>query len=104
MEASLPVVIQRLTGRRVCKNCGALFHMTNKPPQKSGVCDVCNGELYQRADDNEETIKKRMSVYLESTMPMVDYYRDQGKLVKIDADQDSGEVCKAALKIFKNVA
>ena len=54
------LLLKRLTGRRVCRKCGALFHMTNKPPKKAGVCDVCGGELYQRADDNEETIKARM--------------------------------------------
>lgn len=100
LEASLPVVIQRLTGRRVCRQCGALFHATNKPPKIEGKCDVCNGELYQRADDNEETIKKRMDVFLDNTRPMIEYYRAQGKLIMISADQDSQEVVKDAMKLF----
>jgi adenylate kinase len=100
MEASLPVVVQRLTGRRVCKNCGALYHIKNKPPKQSEICDICGGPLYQRADDNEETIKKRMDVYLESTMPMIDYYKEQGKLVQLDADQDSEKVLKIAQEMF----
>jgi len=67
MEASLEIVIQRLTGRRVCRQCGALFHVKNMPSKKEGICDACGGELYQRPDDNEDTIATRMEVYLEST-------------------------------------
>lgn len=100
MEATLPVVLQRLTGRRVCKNCGALYHVMNKPSKQENICDECGGQLYQRADDNEATISKRMDVYLESTMPMIDYYKAQGKLVRIDADQDSKQVLDVAQKIF----
>lgn len=100
LESSLPVIIQRLTGRRVCRNCGALFHMTNKPPRREGVCDACGGTLYQRADDNEETIKTRMDVYLKNTMPIVDYYKAQGKLMKVDGDKDSRELQKDLMHIF----
>jgi adenylate kinase len=100
MEASLAVVVRRLTGRRVCKACGALYHLQNMPPKKSGVCDKCGGELYQRADDNEETIKKRMSVYNESTRPIIDFYKGQGKLKTINADLEADEVKKALLKIL----
>ena len=69
MEADFDVLLGRLTGRRVCRKCGALFHMTNKPSSKAGVCDVCGGELYQRTDDNEKTIRARMQVYQEATSP-----------------------------------
>ena len=69
MEADLDVLLGRLTGRRVCRKCGALFHMTYKPPLKDGICDVCGGELYQRTDDNEKTIQARMQVYQEATTP-----------------------------------
>ena len=99
-EASLSTVIQRLTGRRVCRNCGALFHVVNKPPQKANVCDVCGGELYQRADDNEETIKTRMDVYLKNLKPMLEYYRSKKLLKTISADQNSEEVHKVLLKMF----
>lgn len=92
LQATLPVIITRLTGRRVCRNCGALFHMVNKPPQKDGVCDSCSGELYQRADDNEETIKNRMKVYMGSTEPIISYYADQDKLESVDADKGASEV------------
>ena len=100
LESSLPVIIQRLTGRRVCRNCGALFHIKNKPPREEGVCDVCKGEVYQRADDNEETIKTRMDVYLKNAKPIVDYYQAQGKLKEVDADKSSQEVLKILMSMF----
>lgn len=100
LDASLPVVIRRLTGRRVCRNCGAIFHIENNPPKEEGVCNECGGEVYQRADDNEETIKTRMDVYLKNTKPVVDYYEAQGKLKKVDADKDSQEVLETLMKIF----
>jgi adenylate kinase len=100
LETSLPVVIQRLTGRRICRNCGALFHIKNKPPQRDGVCDECGGEIYRRADDNEETIKTRMDVYLKNTKPIVDYYESIGKLKKVNADKDAQEVQEILMKIF----
>ncbi len=100
MEASLEVVLQRLTGRRVCKKCGALFHLTNMPSRKEGICDVCGGELYQRTDDNKETIMKRMSVYNEQTRPIIDFYKGQGKLKTVNADTGADDVRKALLQIL----
>jgi len=100
LESTLPVIIQRLTGRRVCRNCGALYHIVNKPAQKDNVCDECGGELYKREDDNEETIKTRMDVYLMSTKPIIEYYESQGQLKKINGDQESGVVQKQLLEIF----
>ncbi len=100
MEANLPVILQRLTGRRVCRECGALFHVSNKPPLKLGVCDLCNGVLYQRPDDNEETIKTRMSVYVKSTSPIIEYYAAQNKLRKVDADRDSNIVKNELIQLF----
>lgn len=92
MEVSLPVIIQRLTGRRVCRECGDLFHVTNKPPHQSGRCDECGGEIYQRPDDNEETIRTRMDVYLKNTAPVIGYYRSLGKLQEVDGSRDSREL------------
>ena len=89
MEATLPVILKRISGRRICKACSAVFHATNKPPKVTGVCDVCQGTLYQRTDDNEETVKKRMNVYTESTSPILDYYRKQNKLRTIDGDEET---------------
>jgi len=101
MEASLPILIQRLTGRRVCRKCGALYHVQNMPSKKAGVCDVCGGELYQRADDNEATIKNRMDVYLKNTMPIVDYYEKQGKIRKVNAERPTQELLKELGGLFK---
>ena len=100
LDSTLPVIIQRLTGRRICRDCGALFHIINKPPKKAGVCDACGGEVYQRADDNEETIKTRMDVYLKNTKPIIEYYQRQNKLKKVDADKDSQEVRDILMKAF----
>lgn len=100
MESTLPVIIQRLGGRRVCKNCGALYHIRNKPPKKDKICDLCGGELYQRADDNEVTIRTRMDVYLKSTRLVIDYYQAQGKLKKLDGDKDCEEVQAVLMQIF----
>ena len=100
LDSTLPVVVQRLTGRRVCRNCGALYHIVNKPSKKNGLCDECGGELYQRADDNEETINTRMEVYLKSTTPIIDYYDKQKKLKKFDGDKDSKDLEKILMKTF----
>jgi adenylate kinase len=81
------VILERITGRRVCKNCGATYHIKYKAPQEEGVCDACGGELYQRADDTEETARKRIEVYREQTAPLIDYYEEQGMLVDIEGDQ-----------------
>ena len=93
MEASLPVIIQRLTGRRVCKKCGALFHVKNKKPKKESICDACGGPLYQRSDDNEQTIKNRMKVYMDNTAPLLEYYQKQKKLKTFNADSGADKAC-----------
>ena len=99
-EATLPVITQRLGGRRVCRKCGALFHASNRPPKKAGVCDHCGGELYQRADDNEQTIKTRMDVYLNNTLPIVDYYQKNKILKKLDGDRESEDLQEELLAAF----
>ncbi len=73
-------LIGRLTGRRTCRSCGAGFHVMFDPPKKPGVCDKCSGELYQRDDDNETTVKSRLEVYDKQTKPLIDYYQNQAKL------------------------
>lgn len=100
METSMPTIIQRLTGRRICRQCGAIFHLTNRPPKKTGACDACHGELYQRADDNEETIRNRMDVYVEKTAPIIDYYEKQGKLERIAGDKEAEDLLKIVVKIL----
>ena len=74
----------RLLGRRVCKACGATYHVVNMPPKTEGVCDNCGGELMQRADDNEETVSNRIEVYNSQTMPLVEYYEKAGNIAHID--------------------
>ena len=77
-------LITRLTGRRVCKACGASFHVVNIPPKKEGICDYCGGELIQRADDNPETVTNRIDVYEAQTMPLIEYYEKAGNIAHID--------------------
>jgi len=102
MEASLPIILQRLTGRRVCRKCGAIIHIKNRPSKLVGVCDVCSGELYQRPDDTEETIKNRMQIYAEKTAPIVDYYAKQGKLETLSGDEETEDLLKIVTKIFND--
>lgn len=73
-------LLVRLIGRSTCRDCGSMFHQTTHPPKKEGVCDGCGGELYQRPDDNEETIRQRLKVYTSETEPLREYYQKQGKL------------------------
>jgi adenylate kinase len=101
IEAQPSLILSRLTGRRVCRKCGALFHVKNKPPRKDGVCDECGGELYQRTDDNAETIKARLGVYKTSTQPIIDYYAKQQKLKRLDGNLETADLAKALDAIFK---
>jgi adenylate kinase len=78
-------VLERLGGRRTCRNCGANFHILFGRPKKDGVCDSCGGELYIRDDDREEAVARRLEVYREQTAPLIDYYRNRGLLVDVDA-------------------
>jgi adenylate kinase len=100
MNASLDLILTRLTGRRVCRKCGALFHLKNKPSIKPNLCDLCGGELYQRGDDNEETISKRMQVYNSSTKPIIDYYAAQGILKNFDGDKETKDLRDDLIKMI----
>ncbi len=77
-------LIQRAVGRRICKSCGATYHVEFNKPAVEGKCDVCGGELFQRDDDNEETVSKRIEVYNEQTQPLIDYYTDKGIIFNVD--------------------
>ncbi|HHE72802.1 MAG TPA: adenylate kinase [Chloroflexi bacterium] len=88
-------LISRITGRRVCRDCGATYHIKYNPPKVAGVCDKCGGELYQRDDDTEETARRRLTVYLEQTQPLIEYYNRKGVLVHIDGNRPIDEVTKA---------
>ena len=94
------VAIERLTGRRVCKSCGFNYHVKNIPPREEGVCDRCGGPLFQRPDDNEETVRNRLKVYEEQTKPLIDYYMKQGILKRVSGDMGVDELFKVLSKIF----
>jgi adenylate kinase len=96
LEVNAEEVVNRLTGRSTCPECGAMFHHLSRPPKISGVCDCCKGKLEQRLDDNRETIRERLRVYMESTAPLKEFYQKQGNLKMIEA---KGSV----EKIFSNV-
>jgi len=85
-------LVRRLTGRRVCEDCGATYHVDFDPPEEAGVCDECGGTLYQREDDTEETARERIRVYEENTAPVVEYFREEGVLAEIDGEQTPDEV------------
>jgi len=86
------VLIERVSGRRLCRLCGESYHVRFNPPKQPGVCDKDGGELYQRDDDKPETVRKRLQVYWEQTSPLVETYRDQGVLVEVDGDQPIDDV------------
>ncbi|NCC91885.1 MAG: adenylate kinase [Opitutae bacterium] len=85
LEVPTPVIVSRLSGRRICKSCGAVYHVTNIPPKVEGVCDQCGGPLYQRPDDSEETVLNRLEVYQRQTASLIDFYETKGVLVRINA-------------------
>jgi len=85
-------LISRLTQRRSCPDCNAVYHLSNKPPAKEGVCDKCGAGLYQRDDDKEETVKNRLEVYRKNTFPLIEYYEKRGKLVTIPGVGDISDI------------
>ncbi|MEF8820252.1 MAG: adenylate kinase [Haloferacaceae archaeon] len=88
-------LVRRLTGRRVCPDCGETYHVDFAPPEEAGVCDECGAELTQRDDDTEETVRERLRVYEENTEPVVEYYREAGDLVEVDGTGSPDEVFAA---------
>ena len=95
-------LIERAVGRRICKSCGATYHVKFNPPQKAGVCDTCAGDLYQRADDSEETMKNRLSVYEAQTKPLIAYYEKAGVYKEIDGRKAIDEVKAAMIAALKD--
>jgi len=86
------ILVERLTGRRICKSCGATYHLVFNPPKEAEVCDRCEGELYQRPDDNEETVQNRLNVNIKQTQPLLDFYNEKGYLRNINGEQDIDKV------------
>ncbi|NBI05632.1 adenylate kinase [Senegalia massiliensis] len=92
IKVSKDELVERAVGRRICKDCGATYHIKFNPPTIPGKCDVCGGELYQRDDDNEETVTKRIEVYENQTSPLIEYYNKQSVLLNIDGAQNIDKV------------
>jgi adenylate kinase len=96
-KASDELVIDRISGRRTCKGCNAIYHIRNIPPNVEGVCDKCGGELFQRDDDKPEKVKKRLEVYREQTEPLIGFYKEKGILVDIETEKPVPEIVQDTL-------
>ncbi|KAB2489903.1 adenylate kinase [Priestia filamentosa] len=92
IDVDQDILMERLTGRRICKNCGATYHLVFNPPSQEGTCDKCGGELYQREDDNPETVSNRLAVNVKQSQPLLDFYNQKGYLRNIKGDQDITKV------------
>ncbi|OUR71970.1 adenylate kinase [Methylophaga sp. 41_12_T18] len=103
LDVAFEELMQRLTGRRTCKDCGAIYNVHLSPSKTAGQCDSCNGELFQRADDNEETIGNRLKVYQEQTAPLIGYYQAQSKLHSIAGTGDIDSITTAVGAIFDSI-
>lgn len=101
LDTSEKIIIQRLSGRRLCRNCQAVFHLTNRPPKKDMTCDYCGGELYQRPDDKEDTIKNRLEVYGKETAPVEEYYSRNKRLFSVNADKGAEVVLGEMLDFLR---
>jgi len=101
IKTSPDVVVERLSGRRTCKECQTVYHIIYSPPKVDGKCDRCGGELYQRDDDKEETIRKRLDVYEKQTFPLLEYYKNSGKLLEVCGDVSIDEVFESIVQALK---
>ncbi|WP_440113147.1 adenylate kinase [Paenibacillus sp. QZ-Y1] len=94
-------LLARLTGRRICKNCGATYHVVFNPPKQEGTCDKCGGELYQRSDDNEESVGTRLDEYINKTAPLLTFYENKGLLRQMDGEQDIDQVSQQIVSLLR---
>ncbi len=101
LDTSAQVIIQRLSGRLVCSKCSANYHSTNMPPKVKGVCDSCGGSLYQRSDDKEETIRKRLTVYKDEVKDLIMHYQQGNKLQRVVADDEASLVLNKIIQLAK---
>ncbi|MBD8500595.1 MULTISPECIES: adenylate kinase [Paenibacillus] len=95
------LLLARLTGRRICKSCGATYHVIFNPPQQEGVCDKCQGELYQRSDDSEEKVGTRLDEYINKTAPLLDYYGNKGLLRDVDGEKEIDTVTSEVVSLLR---
>jgi adenylate kinase len=103
-EVSREELLRRLTGRRICRRCGTAFHLVSAPPKTEGRCDQCGGELYQREDDAESTVARRLDVYQTQTAPLLDYYGKRGLLVRVAGEGPVDHVAAAIQRAVKEPA
>jgi len=94
-------LVKRLSGRRLCRVCQTPYHIISSPPKTPGKCDKCGGELYQRSDDREETVKDRLSIFFAQTIPILDYYKKQGKLIRVNGNLGIKEVAREIISALK---
>ncbi|MEW6069437.1 MAG: nucleoside monophosphate kinase [Candidatus Thermoplasmatota archaeon] len=100
IEIDDDIAIERLSKRRICPKCNAIFHLETNPPKHDNVCNFCNSELAQRSDDREEVVKERLEVYKRKTIPLIDYYRSKGKLRVVNGNKSIEEVSKEVKKVI----
>jgi len=93
-DVAEPELVRRLTGRRVCRGCGHSFHVVSNPPRREGVCDACGGELYQRVDDSESTVRNRLGVYRTQTTPLLEWYAARGLLVTVEGEGPIADIAR----------
>jgi adenylate kinase len=103
LEAPGEVIVQRLSGRRVCRKCNKNYHVVNMPPAREGICDVCGGELYQRKDDRPEAIRKRFEEYRKKTAGLIEYYQDRQLLIEVDGGIAREETYAELTKILNEL-
>ena len=101
LEVPMAILMERLTGRRVCKNCAAVYHVVSKPSKTEGICDLCGGEVIQRNDDKAEVIGTRLKTYEEFTSPLKEFYKKLGKYIEVDGNREAEDVFKEIEKIIK---
>ncbi|MFJ8247812.1 adenylate kinase [Peribacillus asahii] len=104
IDVDKDILMERLTGRRICKSCGSTYHLVFNPPAKEDTCDRCGGELYQRADDNAETVQNRLDVNLKQTQPLLDFYGEKGYLQNINGQQDINKVFEDVDALLEGLA
>lgn len=100
-ELPLAEIVSRLSGRRTCKQCKAVFQLVHQPPKSDGVCDLCGGALFQRDDDQPEAIRVRMGVYRSSTAPLIEFYQQRGLLIRVPATGSPDEICRRSLEMME---
>jgi len=102
-QVSDETLLSRLSGRRICEKCGSIYHLINIPPKVEGICDECEGNLFQRKDDHEDVIKKRLEEYYEKTSPLVSYYDEKGNLIEVELEGDLSKNVKDTLKVLNSI-